>query len=79
MKLVINKGLRCLRKENTFNSKIMKEKKSHHMPEGNGTKSKWVLCYQISEKCCLQLRLQIMCADDKFSNPFKSYLDKNAV
>ena len=34
---------------------------------------------QISKPYCLQLSLKLICVDDKFSKPFKSYLVDDAA
>ena len=51
------------------------------LPEDNGNKakSKRVLYKQISRTFACSYGYKLVCADDKFSKPFKSYLGKDAV
>ena len=88
---MVNKRLRCLGKVNMLNSKILKEEikspfticadfASILVPKDNGkqnTNVPYTTKYQKHVPCSYGCKL--VCVDNKFSKPFKSYLGKDAV
>ena len=90
LKLMVNKRLRCLRRVNVLNSKILKKKKSPVIiyadfesilvPEDNGKQNlneSYTNKYQKHIACSYSYKL--VCVDDKFSKSFKSYLGEDVV
>ena len=88
--IMTKKQLRCLGKMNMLNSKFLKRKIKSFMiysdfesilvPEDNGKQNPNESCtnkYQKHVACSYDYEL--VCVDDKFSKPFKSYLGENSV
>ena len=90
--LIANKELKYLKKASLLNSKFMKKKKiklpfiiyadfeSILVPEDNGKQNpeeSYTNKYQKHTAC--SYGYELVCVDDKFSNPFKTYLGEDAA
>ena len=92
LELMVNTGLRCIKRVNILNSKILKERQSHNLiqfmiyadfelilvrEEIGMQNPNEFNTKQYQKHVPCSYAYKLVCLDDKFSRPFKSNLEEN--